>query len=85
MAAKRMEYKGMLIKAAAFEVVGTGCFLATLLIRRSGSAHRRNAKLFDLPSSKGLFEDPDEALDCTIAYARAIIDGEIPGQTVKDL
>jgi hypothetical protein len=85
MAAKRMEYKGMLIKAAAFEVVGTGRFIATLLIRRSGPAHRRNAKLFDLPSSKTLFEDREEALDCTVAYARAIIDGEIPGQTVWDL
>jgi hypothetical protein len=85
MAVKRTEYKGMLIKAGAFELVGTGCFLATLLIRRSGPAHRRNAKLFDLPSSRSLFEDPDAAIDCTVAYARAIIDGEIPGQTVEDL
>jgi len=83
MALRQANYRGMLIKAAAFEVVELHRFIVSLIIARDGSPW--TAKLFSPPSKDGLFDDPEEALDATLAYGRAIIDGEVAGLTVQDL
>jgi hypothetical protein len=86
MALKQDEYRGMTIKAAAFEVIGTCRFVVSLSIaRHDGSAGLRKAKFFEPPSEDGLFDDPEEALESALAFARAIIDGEVAGLTVDDL
>jgi hypothetical protein len=86
MAFKQAEYRAMTIKAGAFEVVGTRRFIACLSIARDGTpAAVRKTKFFDPPSENGLFDDPEEALESALAFARAIIDGEVAGLTVDDL
>ena len=86
MALKQVEYRGMSIKAGAFEVVGTGRFVVSLSIARDGSpAGSQNAKFFEPPSEDGFFDDADAALESALSFARAIIDGEIAGLTVDDL
>jgi hypothetical protein len=45
----------------------------------------RDAKFFEPPSEDGFFDDSEEALETALAFARAIIDGEVPGLTVDDL
>ena len=82
----QVEYKGMMITAGAFEVVRRHCFIPALSIRRKRRSVRAGAvKEFDPPCPKMLFDDAQVALDCTIAYGRAIVDGEVPGLTVDDL
>jgi len=81
---KQANYRGMLIKAAAFEVVGRHRFIGSLLIAREGGTLGR-AKLFEPPSEDGFFDDPEAALKAGVAFARAIIDGEVAGLTVQDL
>ncbi len=83
MALKQVEYRGMTIKAGAFEVMGTHRFVVSLSISRRTA--RRRAKFFEPPSDDGLFDDPEEALELALAFARAIIDGEVAGLTVDDL
>ena len=86
MALKHDEYRGMMIKAGAFEVIGTRRFVVSLSIaRHDGSAALRKAKFFEPPSEDGLFDDAEEALESALAFARAIIDGEVAGLTVDDL
>lgn len=86
MAVRQLEYRGLTIKAGAFEVVGTRRFMASLSIGRDGSrAAARKTKFFEPPSADGLFDDPEEALESALAFARAIIDGEVAGLTVDDL
>jgi hypothetical protein len=86
MALKQVEYAGMTIKVGAFEVIATHRFVVSLSIARSGdSAGFRRAKFFEPPSEDGFFDDPEEALECALAFARAIIDGEVAGLTVDDL
>ena len=86
MALKRVEYRGMVIKAGAFEVVGTQRFVVSLSIARDGvSVASQKVKFFDPPSEDGLFDDPAAALECAVSFARAIIDGEVAGFTVDDL
>jgi hypothetical protein len=86
MALRQLEYDGMTITAAAFELAGTGRFVVALSIARSMTAGVHcNAKLFEPPSDDGLFDNVDEALELAIAFGRAIIDGEIPGHSVGDL
>lgn len=86
MGVKKVEYRGMLIKAGAFEVVGTGRFIVSVSIARDGSLGvYGRAKFFEPPSEDGFFDDPEEGLECAVAFARAIIDGEIPGLTVEDV
>ena len=84
MALKQTNYRGMLIKAGAFEVVEAHRFVASLIIARDGSPSG-NAKLFNPPSKDGLFDDPEEALGVALAFARSIIDGQVAGLTVEDL
>jgi hypothetical protein len=86
MALRHDEYRGMTIKAGAFEVIGTGRFVVSLSIARQGrSATLRKSKVFEPPSDDGLFDDPEEALESALVFARAIIDGEVSGLTVDDL
>lgn len=86
MALKQDKYRGMVIKAGAFEVVATRRFVVTLSIaRHDGSAALQKAKFFEPPSEDGFFDDPEEALEVALAFARAIIDGEVAGLTVDDL
>ena len=86
MALRQVEYSGMTITAAAFEVVGTGRFIVALSIARTFTAGVDcSAKLFEPPSDDGLFDNVDEALESAIAFGRSIIDGDIPGESVGDL
>jgi hypothetical protein len=86
MALKHVEYEGMTIKVGAFEVIGTRRFVVSLSIARSGdSLGFRKAKFFEPPSEDGFFDDLEEALESALAFARAIIDGEVAGLTVDDL
>jgi hypothetical protein len=86
MGVKQVEYRGMLIKAGAFEVVETGRFIVSVSIARDGAwPGQEKAKFFEPPSEDGFFDDPEEGLECAVAFARAIIDGEIPGLTVEDV
>ena len=86
MALKEVEYRGMTIKAGAFEVIGTGRFLVSLSIARgSRIAAQCNARLFEPPSTDGLFADADAGLESALAFGRAIIDGNVAGLTVDDL
>ena len=86
MALKQLEYAGMTIKVGAFEVIGTRRFVVSLSIARGGDGMGfRRAKFFEPPSEDGLFDDPEEALEAALAFARAIIDGEVAGLTVDDL
>jgi hypothetical protein len=86
MGLRQVEYRGMTIKAAAFEVVGTRRFIASVSIARDGIRPAvRKTKFFEPPSEDGLFDDPEEALESALAFAHAIIDGEVAGLTVDDL
>lgn len=86
MAVAQIEYRGMTVKAAAFEVIGLGRFMVLVSIAKAdGRSAASKVKFFEPPSDDGFFEDPDEGLDRAVAYARAIIDGDVPGLTVEDL
>ena len=86
MTLRQVQYEGMTITAGAFEVAGSGRFIVALSIARTWiSGAHRNAKLFEPPSEDGLFDNVDEALESAIAFGRAIIDGDIPGESVGDL
>jgi len=86
MAVRQVEYRGMTIKAAAFEVMGTGRFVVTLSIARTRIRSKdRKDKVFEPPSDDGFFDDQYEGLDVAIAYGREIIDGGVPNLTVDDL
>jgi hypothetical protein len=86
MAVRQVEYRGMTIKAAAFEVMGTGRFVVTLSIARTRiRLKERKDKVFEPPSEDGFFDDQYEGLDIAIAYGRKIIDGSVPNLTVDDL
>ncbi|MBM3346389.1 MAG: hypothetical protein FJY55_07855 [Betaproteobacteria bacterium] len=85
---RQIKYKGMTLKAAAFEVDGTGGFVSSLCIERAGArsgGRSRRACLFDPPCPEGFFETDEEALDQALAFGMAIIDGEIRGLSVDDL
>ena len=65
-----VEQDGFTIKAAAFELFGTGRFIASLFICRIGSTE---GSLIDLPVTHGLFDTADEALESTIEHGRFIL------------
>jgi len=86
MPVRQLEYAGMMIRAGAFEVIETKRFIASVGIASVGNSERdRKVKFFEPPSEDGFFDNADEALEAAIDFARAIIDGEIPGLTVRDL
>jgi hypothetical protein len=77
MALRQIEYQGVIITAAAFEVAGTGRFLVTLSIAKgTGDGEQRDAELFDPPSHDGLFDSIEEALESAIAFGRSIVDSD---------
>jgi hypothetical protein len=86
MAVKQIQYRGLTVKAAAFEVMGLGRFIVLVSVSRTRARSTdRKERFFEPPSDDGFFDDADEGLDCAVAYARAIIDGGVPGETVDDL
>jgi hypothetical protein len=86
MGVSEVEYRGMTIKAGAFEVVSIRRFVVSLSIARADEpVDGRRSKFFEPPSEDGFFDSSEEGLEVAIAFARAIIDGEIPGLTVDDL
>jgi hypothetical protein len=86
MPVRELEYGGMVIRAGAFEVIETKRFIVSVGIARVGDSRGdRKVKFFEPPSEDGFFDGADEALEAAICFARAIIDGEIPGLTVRDL
>jgi hypothetical protein len=86
MAVKQIHYRGMTVKAAAFEVVDINRFVVLVSISRTHARPTdRKEKFFEPPSADGFFDDQDEGLDSAVAYARAIIDGHVPDVTVEDL
>ena len=79
MALRQIEYEGVTIAAAAFEVVGSGRFLVALSIANvSAECDRRYAQFLDSASRDGLFDSIEEALDAAISIGRAIVDADIP-------
>jgi hypothetical protein len=85
MALRQIEYEGVTITAAAFEVAGTGRFLVTLSIASgSGDDKQSDAELFDPPSPDGLFDSIEEALESAIAFGRSIVDGDNADQSSSD-
>jgi len=82
---KYLEYKGMTIKAGAFEFNAEGRYVSILSIARRGAGGEQgSAKLFDPPCPDDLFGDADEALDAAIEHGRAIVDGEVPDVHMED-
>ena len=80
-----LEYKGMTIKAGAFEFNAEGRYVSILSIARNGAGGEQGSvKLFDPPCPDDLFADADDALDAAIAHGRAIVDGEVPGARMED-
>ena len=80
-----LEYKGMTIKAGAFEFNAEGRYVTILSIARNGAGGEQGAtKLFDPPCPDDLFSDADEALDAAITHGRAIVDREVPGARMED-
>lgn len=86
MAVKEVQYRGLTVKAAAFEVMGLGRFIVLVSVSRSHARSiDRKERFFEPPSADGFFDDQYDGLDCAVAYARAIIDGGVPGVTIDDL
>lgn len=86
MAVKQIQYRGMTVKAAAFEVMESHRFIVLVSISRMRARSiDRKEKFFEPPSADGFFDDPYEGIDTAVAYARAIIDGRVPDLTVEDL
>ena len=84
MALRQIEYEGVTITAAAFEVAGSGRFMVALSVARASAGdERRYAQFLDPPSRDGLFDNIEDALESGIAFGRAIVDGDIPGEGVE--
>jgi len=83
---KELQYKGMTLKAGAFEVIGTGRFLVSVGIARGNNmSEQSKVRFFEPPSANGLFSDPEAGLASALAFGRDIIDGNVAGLTVDDL
>ena len=65
------EYRGLILKAACFEVVGTKRFITSLLICEAGSSDQA---LVDIPVTHLLFRDETKAIESTLAHGRLVID-----------
>jgi len=68
---KEVQYRGLILKAACFEVVGTKRFITSLLICEAGSSDQA---LVDIPVTHLLFRDETEAIESTLAHGRLVID-----------
>ena len=71
MSIKEETYRGLIIKAGCFELVGAARYITSLLISRAGSA---DAALIELPVTHLLFANEAEALDATRAHGRLLVD-----------
>jgi hypothetical protein len=80
MAMRTILYQGMTVTAAAFEIRGSGRFLAVVSIaeqaRRSASG---NTRMLEPPCDDGTFPCAEDALTAALEFARAVIDGEHEG------
>jgi len=86
MALRQIEYEGVAITAAAFEVDGSGRFLVALSIADvPAGCDRRYAQFLDSSSRDGLFDSIEEALESAVSFGRAIVDAGIPGDHVEQL
>ena len=65
------QYRGYSIQAGAFELVGTGRFIASLLVCKVGSTDR---KLIDLPVTHCLYDCAEEALSSTVEHGKGLAD-----------
>jgi len=62
----------------------SGRFMVALSVARASAGdERRYAQFLDPPSRDGLFDSIEEALESGIAFGRAIVDGDIPGEGVE--
>jgi hypothetical protein len=74
MSIKEEEYRGLTIRAACFEVVGTERFITSLLISDKESSQ---AAIINLPVTHLLFRDEEQALESALSHGRLLIDGWI--------
>jgi hypothetical protein len=68
---KEVQYRGLILKAACFQVVGTQRFITSLLICEAGSSDQA---LVDLPVTHLLFRDETEAIESTLGHGRLLVD-----------
>jgi hypothetical protein len=86
MALRQIEYEGVTLTAAAFEVADTGRFLVALsIVSVSPGCDLRYTELRHPLSGDGLFDSVEEALEAAISVGRAVIDGDTPGGDVEYL
>jgi hypothetical protein len=86
MALRQIQYEGMTITAAAFQLLGSAhCLVALSIARTLTHGDPRTAALFEPPSGDRLFDDVDDALESALAFGCAIVDGEIPGESLEGL
>jgi hypothetical protein len=63
MAVKQVQYRGLTVKAAAFEVMGLGRFIVLVSVSRTQTRSiDRKEKFFEPPSADGFFDDRYEEL-----------------------
>jgi hypothetical protein len=72
MSIRQEAYRGMIIKADSFELVGIRRFISSLVILESNDP---NKKLVDIPVTHNVFDDQERALEETIAHGRLLVDG----------
>jgi hypothetical protein len=78
MPVKEEEYRGLTIRAACFEVVGTQRFIASLLICGKEPSQ---AAIINLPVTHLDFGDEEQALEFALSHGRLLIDGWITEPT----
>jgi hypothetical protein len=71
MAIKAQHYRAYMIKAACFEVAGTGCYIPSLVISRMGNL---DTTLVNLSVTNRLFGDEEEAMNAAMDAGRSFVD-----------
>jgi hypothetical protein len=71
MSVREEVYCGWFIKAGCFELVGTDCFITSLLIRETQSS---KDALIDLPITHLFFRNEAQGLEATLAQGRFLVD-----------
>jgi hypothetical protein len=74
MTVKEELYRGFIIRAGCFEVVGADRMVTSLFICPACS---QEAALVDLSTTDLTFDDELEALEATLAQGRALVDGRL--------
>ena len=79
-------YKGFHIKAGGDGSQGSGRFRPTLVIARhhEGLSYT-NDRVFSPPYPRDYYDTEEEAIAIAMAVGKAIVDGDLPGLSVKDL